>query len=438
MAVTWRSFARWGSVSLASVLAHATAVIVCGGGAWHPLEAKHQLASSHRFPSTDAPLALPTVDLVTLKEEGEVNREGSPPVASGGDTIARVDTGDRGRGGDPTDAWQAIHMSATAEPLRVSPDLRSHVDRNQAQRIASGHDRTAWEDRRATTHPMELTFLATGTGHVTERRPNAATSPDRGAMNADAPRALGGVRGGGALPLVGVEVSGGDALGPVGEREGSSQDAPGLGIHSAKPGHDHRRAAPIMRARPSVVEGPPTILAEVRKRPHDTRDTEQEVATALASLVHASSSGGSEGSGLGGSTGGGDPGAGGLHGAGSHPQPLGVGDPNWFDMDTTDPRLLPYFRKIRAKVHPLWANAFPREAVLDLRQGTVILEFTIEANGRAEVDWPPVRPSGIDEFDRNCAEALRKASPFDPIPAVLGVRRLRVRAPFTVSNPVIR
>ena len=76
--------------------------------------------------------------------------------------------------------------------------------------------------------------------------------------------------------------------------------------------------------------------------------------------------------------------------------------------------------------------------MLELKQGTVILEFTIGADGAAKVNWPPARPSGIDEFDRNCADAIRRAGPFDPIPKALGVSSLHVRAPFVALNPIVR
>jgi TonB family protein len=75
---------------------------------------------------------------------------------------------------------------------------------------------------------------------------------------------------------------------------------------------------------------------------------------------------------------------------------------------------------------------------VDLKQGTVILEFVVARDGTAKVTWPPLRPSGIDEFDRNCAEAIRRAGPFEPIPPVLGVSSLRIRAPFVANNFVIK
>jgi TonB family protein len=76
--------------------------------------------------------------------------------------------------------------------------------------------------------------------------------------------------------------------------------------------------------------------------------------------------------------------------------------------------------------------------MLELKQGTVILVFTVYADGHASVHWPPLRPSGIDEFDRNCADAIRRAAPFPPIPRDLAVASLTVRAPFTASNPIVK
>jgi protein TonB len=117
---------------------------------------------------------------------------------------------------------------------------------------------------------------------------------------------------------------------------------------------------------------------------------------------------------------------------------MGVGEGEIFDFWTSDPRLVPYFRQLHARIDPLWVNAFPRSALLELKQGTVILQFTVSADGRVSVQWPPLRPSGVDEFDRNCADAVRRAAPFPPIPASLGVSSLTVRAPFVASNPIVK
>jgi TonB family protein len=97
-----------------------------------------------------------------------------------------------------------------------------------------------------------------------------------------------------------------------------------------------------------------------------------------------------------------------------------------------------YFRMLKARIDPLWANAFPKSALLELKQGTVILEFVVGADGSASVAWPPLKASGIDEFDRNCASAIRRAAPFPPIPTSLGRGSLRIRAPFVAKNPIIK
>jgi TonB family protein len=358
--------------------------------------------------------------------------EGTPPEARGGATIARVDSQTGGRGGTITGA-RAINLAAIDEGLRLSPDVLSRLDRDQYQRLRTERLRTTHEDRRATTNPMELTFLATGTGEHQERRPKAAFDPSRGSLVA--PRAS--VQGGdpGAMPDEEDE-SAGTPRGA--SRAGQLVASPGLGVREGMPGTDHHAGARIARGRPDVTEGPVTIPAVLRARPNDTVDSDQEVATTVQSLIHASVAGGLGGEGRGGTAGPeSDPGAGGTHGRGSISRALGSGEGTIFDWYTNDPALLPYFRKIHAKVNPLWRDAFPKSAMLELKQGTVILEFTILENGTARVSWPPVRPSGVDEFDRNCADAIRRASPFEPLPAVFG-KSLRVRAPFTAQNPIIK
>jgi TonB family protein len=273
----------------------------------------------------------------------------------------------------------------------------------------------------------------TGSGTLLERRALARTMPSRGAMESRPASVRGGDVGASSQdPMP-------DAERPLGgANAGSIDGAPGAGIMRAAAGMDHRRSAPVGSARPDVTRAPVAVPAPTSARPRDDVDSEQEVATTVRSLVLASSAGGAPGEGQGGAGGGGESAAGGARGAGSSARPLGLGEGDVFDYWTSDPRLLPYFRQIHAKIDPLWANAFPKSAVLELKQGTVILEFTIGADGRVTVAWPPLRPSGVDEFDRNCAEAIRRAGPFPPIPAALGVRSLSIRGPFTFDNPIVK
>ena len=363
---------------------------------------------------------------------------GIPPLARAGALIPRPDTGKRGAGGEATTREQAVNLSDGDERMRLSPDLLSRLDRDQLQRVMVAQIRRSWEDRRSTTHPTELSFLASGTGPLAQRRPLAPSDPSRGALRA--PRAS--IPGSelGALPDApdATDATDATALHAGSDHRGATTAGAGAGIAAAPPGADHRTSARVAHARPDVTQAPIAVNANDTGRPEDTVDTEQEVATTVRALVHASTAGGREGEGQGGNGAGGDSGAGGVRGTGSQSSALGDGEGDTFDINTSDPRLVPYFRQIQAKVHPLWANAFPRSAVIDLKQGFVILVVAIAANGNVHVAWPPLRPSGIPEFDRNCADALHRAGPFPPIPASLARSQLRVALRFNAVNPIVQ
>jgi TonB family protein len=374
---------------------------------------------------------LPVGGAGVIADEQLIDTTGDPPRITAGQAVARLDTNSAGRGGTASVRDPALNLADRDERMRLSPDLMDRLDRDQLQRLRAARVRTSWEDRRSTTHPAELTLVVTGTGNVLERRPESRTDPSRGALASPEAKVSG------AAPGSVVDGFEGDR-GLQGTRPGSRDGAPGPGLADGRPGRDHRASAPVASARPSVVFGPVAVPAVMHALPKDDVDGEQEVATTVRSLVHASSAGGIAGEGTGGSDGRGEAGAGGAAGQGSRATPLGAGAGDVFDYWTSDPRLVPYFRRIHAKIDPLWADAFPRSALFDLKQGTVILDFTVYADGRAVVSWPPVRPSGIDEFDRNCADAIRRAAPFPPIPRQLGVSELHIRAPFVANNPVIK
>jgi TonB family protein len=425
---------------LASVVLHGFFVVGIGWLAFHSLEERAKTAVVLPPPPNEVAveIELPILSAGTLLADVEKDPLGEVPHAMGGTAIARIDTGADGHGGDGKTRSPAIHLNDRDEAVRLSPDLLTRLDHDQQQRLRTAKERASWEDRRATTNPMELTFLATGTGQHAERRAPSPTDPSRGAQ-----KAAQASRAGGALGAAdsAVAVTAGDNAArrdPGAARDGSLTASPGTGVNTARAGVDHRASADVALGRPMVTKSSVTVPATARSRPQDDVDTEQEVATTVQSLVHASTAGGAFGDGIGGTSGGGDPGAGGGPTAGSHPRPIGPGDGDWFDLESNDPRLVDYFRKIHRKVDPLWANAFPKSAMLELKQGMVILEFTIDSDGTAHVVWPPVRPSGIDEFDRNCADALRRAKNFGPLPASLGRTQLRVRAPFVAMNPIVK
>lgn len=432
---------RPGTWSLAlSVVAHIALLGGAGVAAFRSLaerEAREHQPTAVAPPVDAIAIELPTVAEGTLLADKEDVPEGTKPTAYGGATVARVDMGTPGAGGQATGA-RATNLAAYAEDLSLNPDLLSHLERDQVQRLRTARLRTTHEDRRATTNPMELTFLASGKGEHRERRPDAPSDPSRGSLSSHlAPAVLGGHLGSNADAS---ERESGSS--PGASERGQLLGSPGVGARDGRPGNDHRDAARIAYGRPSVTQGPVTIPAAFNGRPNDTVDSDQEVASTVRSLVHASVAGGLAGDGRGGSSAPAvDPGAGSSSGRGSTARAMGDGQGDVFDFYTSDPMLLPYFRKLKSKIDPLWANAFPKSAMLELKQGTVILEFTVASDGQVKVTWPPVRPSGIDEFDKNCADAIRRAGPFEPIPYALkerGYSQLRIRAPFEARNPVVK
>ena len=392
-----------------------------------------QAAAPDPMGSSLVTVELPTVGDGVLLEDLPVDPTGETPRASGGATVAHLDTGRAGHGGDAHVPVPALNLADGDERMRLSPDMVSRLDRDQLQRMRVARVRQSWEDRRSTTHPTELTLLVTGTGPVLERRPAAPAEPSRGTLQSPSASVRGGT--------VGASSPGetGETSNPVGGAQvGSMQGAPGLGVAAAHAGLDHRESAPIGSARPDVTRAPVAVPANESARPRDDVDSDQEVATTVRSLLHASTAGGAPGEGQGGNGGGGEAGAGANSGAGSHARALGVGEGEILDFWTSDPRFVSYFRQLHAKIDPLWVNAFPKSALLEMKQGTVILQFVVHADGHASVQWPPVRPSGIDAFDRNCADAIRRAAPFPPIPRELGVSSLTIRAPFVANNPAVR
>jgi TonB family protein len=420
----------------ASLAFHAALTGVLAGGAGRGVgvdSAAPQPPTAASDPAERADVAAAAEGaLVDVRVEDPV---GDLPRVTAGDSVAHLDRGSPGRGGDATARERALNLAEDNDRMRLSPDALSRLDRDQLQRLRVARVRTSWDDRRATPHPAELTLVVIGPGSVRERRPTSAWAPSRGALDSPLPSVEGGQEG--ALGALALD-AGDDGERQGGRRVGSARGEPGIGLLDGRAGTDHRRSAPVGEARPDVVRGAVAVPARDRARPRDSIDSQQEVATTVRSLVLASTAGGRGGSGEGGSGGGGEAGAGAATGAGSLARPLGIGDGDVFDYWTTDPRLVSYFRRIHARVDPLWADAFPKSALFELKQGTVILDVTVLADGSVSVSWPPVRPSGVDEFDRNCADAVRRAAPLPPIPPELGVRSLRIRAPFVASNPVVK
>jgi TonB family protein len=368
----------------------------------------------------DSQLRLPQVEL--------------EPPPSGAEPAARPDAAREGRGGERDVARPALNLADRDEAIDLSKDVQSRVDRSQVQRLRVAPDRASRDDRRATLEPMELTFLASGDGSWQERRPLAAEDPSRGARAASAPTPEGANAGAPARPPEGPLPPS-----PLGQaRVGNRHASTGVGLLHGEPGPRHHPSADVAFARPLVTQGRPAVPADVNDKPRDNVESAQEVAANEQSLLHASTAGGQVApTGRGGELGGAATGAGGLEGPGSRATPLGQGQGPLVDLDGSDPRLSDYHRRLLSKIHPLWANAFPRWAALEGMQGLAIIQFTVWPNGSI-TGVRVLRPSGVPEFDENVRRAVLRAAPFAPLPPNFHARSINFKITFDSPNPAVR
>jgi TonB family protein len=429
--------ARSGLASLvASVVLHAGLI---GSGAWllarslgggasitvvePPREVEVSVATAGvELPSMSAagvhgaadPLALPRDEVV---------------AGGGGEREPRPDQRRAGRGGSDESSQRALNLADAIDGLLLDRDPLNRLDRSQVQRIDTGQSRRSRDDRRATPNPLELSFLATGRGRIAERRPPAHSNPSRGALAGAHAESVGSLLGGpetepgsGAEPEVGGALSGGE------------RRRAGAGVTSSPHGDDYRRSAAVMLARPFVKQGRAALPAPERGRPEDTLDSTQEVASAVESLIHASTAGGRRGAGPGGQDGPGSLGSGGLDGPGSRSAANGWGP--GAPRSSGDPRQAGYFQGIARKVAPHWRDAFPDWAIAEGRSGLAKIAFSIAKDGSVS-NVRVTRSSGIAEFDANVMLAIRRASPFDPPPAVFAQTPLAVTMTFDALNPAV-
>ena len=403
-----------------------------------PGDATARPASSPARPTVDEPLF---VDLQP-RVEGMAVRDVRPPrpadssavtYPSGAQPPARPDTTDGGRGGTREASTFAINLAARADDIALDKDPLSRVDRSQVQRLDSAPDRASLDDRRATIQPMEVTFLASGDGKEQSRRPLAETDPSRGAVKAPPAAVLGALPGAAPLPEGERELR----RDPGAETAGVDRTSPGMGLLGAREGTIHRAAADAAFARPWVTEGRPAVPADRKDRTRDNVESVQEVASLEQALLVASTPGGERGKGVGGEDGPGKPAAGGAVGVGTRTLVLGQGTGPLVDLDGNDPRLSDYRRRIMAKIHPLWANAFPQSAALEGKQGVAIISLTINADGSV-TQVAVARGSTVDEFDENVRRAVLRAAPFPPLPPELSARSMRWAIRFDARNPAVR
>jgi TonB family protein len=404
------------------------------GGAW--LLARSLGSAPPPPPTHLAPTVLEIEADVVLPEIAASGPDSEQPstlpppleVTAGGRRAPRPDLEAPGRGGERTSAEPATNLASSIDPIALERDPETLRDRSQVSRLRTAWQRESRDDRRATPTPMELTFLATGAGHVRARREASATDPARGVLSGSVASTIGTKLGGQGATTIGEQPEAARA----GSVAGSSAFRYGHGAPDGRDAQEFHAAARVMFARPLVTAARAAVPSETRGRPNDTLDSSQEVAARVSSLLHASSAGGEEGPGVGGDRGGGAPGAFGRSGVGSRSSPSGAG----FGKDfADDPGFSGYSRALRGQLSQLLAKAFPDWAIVQGRGGHVIFEMTLRADGKP-TGVRIVRPSGVGEYDDNVLRAVRGVPSFGRLPEGFG-SPAQFRVSWDAVNPAI-
>ncbi len=422
-----------GAVSLAAHAAAAFLVVglfhlaqlrLFGGGAAVDAQARGPFPSDTIEVEIELP-QLPEKSALLGLERAEPSAQ---EVALGGPTVARLDQGRAGRGGDGKVHEQALNFAEQDDRITRDPSVMSSLAASQVPRVQAGKERKARENYRASRDPMELTFVAMGKQHLArERRPEAERVASLGLAKGEQRHDQGAALGRAPAPA-------GEGLKPLetgSDKVGTIRRTLGVGIQGGSIAVAESPAIRNAHARPLVDAGSPSVPAVAEGRPSDTVDSEQAVASRMQSLMHASTLGGAKGAGRGGEGGGGAPGAGGHKGPTQTAAKIGAGGAGPGDVER-----MGYIRAIQSKVHPLWQNAFPAWAIAEGRGGTAVIAFTVEPDGTIH-SVRVARPSSIPEFDENVRKAVLKAAPFGPLPSALKPR-LSLTLSFAAVNPAVR
>lgn len=377
-------------------------------------------------PTTRVEIELPEIEIDSPLLAAQRQAEEAPAVPIGGADVARPDHGRGGHGGDLTTWDAAVNFANQNDGITLDTSTLSNLEKSQLPRIDTGKTRISWEDLRASREPMELTFLSMGTdGAAEERRREALFDPARGLATTSNRSELG------ANPGAGAPGETESARRPGSNVFGGPVRSTGLGFAAGASRGIESAALRNAHARPLVDKNDPMVNANTEGRPSDTEDLEQATARRMQDLLHASTAGGAAGDKKGGSGGGGTPASGGAKGPGSKAAPLGAGGQGPGDVER-----MGYMRGVQSKVHPLWANAMPRWAILEGRQASATVTFVIEADGSVS-SARVTKSSGIPEFDENVRRAILKGANYGPLPAGLKPR-LVWAFPFHMSNPAVR
>jgi TonB family protein len=105
----------------------------------------------------------------------------------------------------------------------------------------------------------------------------------------------------------------------------------------------------------------------------------------------------------------------------------GVTEQEDVSLNTTEFKYYSYFAHIKQRIELAWN--YPHEAQERRESGRLTIVFTIESGGNVS-SVKLIKSSGYEILDEYAINAVRFASPFNPIPASIGTKRLRITANF--------
>lgn len=346
-----------------------------------------------------------------------------------------VDAPDPGVGGDGWGAIEVVLLVPHEDAITLTDAPWNAIGPSQTSRIDVADDRATFEDRRATPHPSDTPFVASGPGEHAERRPVATLDAREGARIAPSPSTAGmrtdareGVGDGSTETHVGALDR---------ERTGAESDSPGVGIVGGE-GARSSEAARVATGRPAVDPGTASTTAETRDRTRDDTDAELLASRLLESFVESSRRAGArEGEGVGGRDTPGAPGSGGGREAGGHARALGTGDGGFEALDTSDARYRRWLLDEQRRLDR--AMVFPRARALAMDQGTSVFRVTLRRDGSMVGSPRLIRSSGFSDLDAAARVAIESGS-FAPLPEEIapGSERVTITLPLEWSNPMVR
>lgn len=96
-------------------------------------------------------------------------------------------------------------------------------------------------------------------------------------------------------------------------------------------------------------------------------------------------------------------------------------------LNAPEIQYISYFAAIKRKIELVWQ--YPYEAAVQGIQGELQIDFVIARSGKLE-SVELVRGSGHKILDEEAVRSIRKAAPFDPIPAEYRIPDLKIRGRF--------